>query len=79
MLSIFLFYIDAIRVVSQMWKDCDIDTKQKMTDIYKEKFEKYKKEIQFYKDGLTENQKNEIFKNQHMLMELKARRKLKRV
>lgn len=62
-----------------MWKNYDIDIKKKMTDNYKEKLEKYKKELKLYQESLTEDQKNELFKNKHIQIELKTRRKHKKV
>lgn len=77
MLSIFI--LDAVRVVSEMWKNFDVDSKNKMNEIYIKELEQYREGVIAYKESLTEDQKNELFRVKYEEVELKAKRKLKRV
>jgi len=76
-----MFYciLDASRVVSEMWKNFDVDTKTKMTEIYNKEFQKYKESIKIYKENLTDDQKNELFRIKYVQLEQRTKRKLKKV
>lgn len=74
-----IFIIDAVRVVSEMWKNYDVDSKNKMNEIYIKELEQYKEGIIAYKQNLTEDQKNELFRVKYEEEEQKAKRKLKKV
>jgi len=76
-----MFYciLDAARIVSEMWKNFDVDTKTKMTEIYNNELQKYKESIKIYKENLTDDQKNELFRIKYVQLEQKTKRKLKKV
>jgi transcription factor A len=69
---------DAVRIVSEMWKNLNADTKEKMTEMYSRELEKYKEGINLYKQSLTEDQKNELFRVKYEQLEQKTKRKLKK-
>lgn len=71
--------IDAVRVVSEMWKSYDENTKKKMTEIYNQKLEQYKEGMKTYKQSLSDDQKNELFRLKYEQLEQKTRRKFKKV
>jgi len=62
-----------------MWKNLNADTKEKMTEMYSRELEKYKEGINLYKQSLTEDQKNELFRVKYEQLEQKTKRKLKKV
>lgn len=62
-----------------MWKNYDIDSKNKMNEIYIKELEQYKEDVIAYKESLTEDQKNELFRIKYEEVEQKAKRKLKKV
>lgn len=74
-----IFISDAIRVVSEMWKNYDVDLKNKMNEIYIKELEQYKEGITAYKQSLTEDQKNELFRVKYEEVEQKTKRRLKKV
>lgn len=61
-----------------MWKQFDIDAKKKMNDMYHIEFEKYKENMKTYKESLTNDQKNELFRRKYEQVEQKTKRKLKK-
>ncbi|XP_025410455.1 transcription factor A, mitochondrial [Sipha flava] len=69
---------DAVRVVSEMWKNVDSENKQKMNEVYNKELEKYKKNVELYKQSLTEDQKNELFRLKYEQIEQRTKRKLKK-
>lgn len=75
----YCFILDAVRIVSEMWKNLNADTKEKMTEMYSRELEKYKEGINLYKQSLTEDQKNELFRVKYEQLEQKTKRKLKKV
>jgi len=62
-----------------MWKQFDTNTKEKMAEIYNKELEKYKEGMQAYKESLTEDQKDELFRMKYEQIEQKSKRKLKKV
>lgn len=62
-----------------MWKQFDVDAKKKMTDVYNIEYEKYKENMKLYKESLTNDQKNELFRRKYKQVEQKTKRKLKKV
>lgn len=62
-----------------MWKNIDADSKQKMNEIYGKELEQYKESIKSYKQSLTEDQKNELFRVKYEQIEQRTKRKLKKV
>lgn len=62
-----------------MWKQFDVDAKKKMTDVYNIEYEKYKENMKLYKESLTNDQKNELFRRKYEQVEQKTKRKLKKV
>lgn len=72
-------FLDAVRVVSEMWKNIDVDDKKKMNEIYNKELEQYKKSVELYKQNLTEDQKNELFRIKYEQIEQRTKRKLKKV
>lgn len=75
----FCCVLDAARVLSEMWKNFDVDAKTKMTEVYSKELQKYKENLKIYNDSLTNDQKNELFRLKYVQLEQKAKRKLKRV
>lgn len=62
-----------------MWKQFDVDAKKKMNDEYSIEFEKYKENMKIYKESLTNDQKNELFRRKYEQVEQRTKRKLKKV
>lgn len=73
-----LNFKDALRFLSESWKDFDGDTKKKMNDIYNKELEQYKDSIKVFNQNLTVDQKNELFRVKHEQLEQKTKRKLKK-
>jgi len=69
---------DAARVLSELWKNFDVNTKTKMNEIYNKELKEYKESIKVYKEKLTEDQKDELFRMKYEQSEQKAKRKLKK-
>lgn len=69
---------DAINVISEMWRQFDVDAKKKMTEMYNIELEKYKENMKNYKESLTDDQRNELFRIKYQQVEQKTKRKLKR-
>lgn len=62
-----------------MWKNVDVDSKQKMNEIYVKELEQYKESVKLYNKNLTEDQKNELFRVKYEQTEQRTKRKLKKV
>jgi molybdopterin synthase catalytic subunit len=62
-----------------MWKNVDSENKQKMNEVYNKELEKYKKNVELFKQSLTEDQKNELFRLKYEQIEQRTKRKLKKV
>lgn len=73
------FILDAIRFLSESWKDFDGDAKKKMTDIYNKELEQYKDNMKVFNHSLTVDQKNELFRVKYEQIEQRTKRKLKKV
>ncbi|KAL4142655.1 hypothetical protein QTP88_005070 [Uroleucon formosanum] len=73
-----LNFKDAVRFLSESWKDFDNNTKKKMTDIYNKELEQYKDSIRAFNENLTVDQKNELFRVKYEQIEQRTKRKLKK-
>lgn len=62
-----------------MWKDFDVDNKKKMTESYLQELQHYKEGMNIFKNSLTEDQKNELFRKKYEQLEQKSKRRLKKV
>ncbi|VVC29009.1 High mobility group box domain [Cinara cedri] len=69
---------DTFRILSEMWKLFDVNTKEKMTEAYGKELVKYKENMKNYKESLTDEQKNELFRAKYEALEQKTKRKLKK-
>lgn len=74
-----MFVIDAVRVVSEMWKSYDENTKKEMAEVYSQELEQYKESMKTYKQSLTNDQKNELSRIKFEQLEQKTKRKFKKV
>ncbi|XP_050434679.1 transcription factor A, mitochondrial [Adelges cooleyi] len=70
--------MDAVRKVSELWKNIDIDIKNKMIENYNKEQEQYKEIIEAYNQGLTREQKNELSRAKYKKTQLKTKRKIKK-
>nr|BAH71254.1 ACYPI008934 [Acyrthosiphon pisum] len=73
-----LNFKDAVRFLSESWKDFDDNTKKKMTDIYNKELEQYKDSMKVFNESLTVDQKNELFRVKYEQIEQRTKRKLKK-
>lgn len=62
-----------------MWKNFDVNTKTQMNEIYDKELKEYKESLKVYKEKLTDDQKNELFRMKYEQLEQKTKRKIKKV